>query len=279
MPLIKLDNNIKINYQLEGNKEGELLLLIHGYGSWMNGYDEIFALLTDNYLVLRSDLRGHGESDKFIVKDDYEATKKIYTINNFAEDNYLLLKKLGLLDKFNKINVYGHSMGGMIAQAFVLKYQKIINKLILGSTTYTMNTEGMKRLLSEYKSGKLGSLRDSFEITAKSAYTLKFKKEHPDFLKKEIEAKLKCPPEVIYGAMENFIYNFNVKDQLKSLKIPVLILTGDKDRLIPPDRSYEMNKLIPNSKLIVFKKQNHGINVEIAEQVVNEIKIFIQEPN
>ena len=41
MPIVKLDNDIKINYELEGNKNGGLLLLIHGYGSWMYGYDEI----------------------------------------------------------------------------------------------------------------------------------------------------------------------------------------------------------------------------------------------
>ena len=86
---------------------------------------------------------------------------------------------------------------------------------------------------------------------------------------------MKCPSEVIFAAMENFIYNFNVKNQLKNLKMPVLILTGNKDRLVPPNRSYELNELIPNSKLIVFNKQNHGINAEIPEKVVNEIVNFI----
>lgn len=277
MPLIKLENDLNINYQLEGNETGQLLLLIHGYGSWMHGYDEIFDLLTKKFLVLRSDLRGHGDSDKPLIKDDYEATKKFYTIDHFAEDNYLLLKKLGLLERFDEVNVYGHSMGGMIAQVFALRYQSMMNKLILGSTTYTMNTEGMKRLLEDYKSGKLGNLRDSFIATAKSAYTIRFKKSHPEFLDKEIEAKMKCPPEVIFGAMENFIYNFNVKDQLKDLKIPVLILTGNKDRLVPQDRSREMHEIIPDSRIVIFEKQNHGINVEIPQKVVGEIIKFIQE--
>ena len=273
MPLIKLNNDIKINYQLEGKKDGQLLLLVHGYGSWMYGYDEIFTLLKKEFLVLRSDLRGHGDSDKPIIKDDYEATKKLYTIDQFAEDNYLLLKKLGLHEKYGKTNVYGHSMGGMIAQVFALKYPNIINKLILGSTSYTMHW--MEGVLKDYKAGKLGDLQESFKITARSAYTFKFKKEHPDYLEKEVEGKMKCPSEVIFAAMENFIYNFNVKNQLKNLKMPVLILTGNKDRLVPPNRSYELNELIPNSKLIVFNKQNHGINAEIPEKVVNEIVNFI----
>jgi len=278
MPLIKLDNDIKINYQLEGNEAGGLLLLIHGYGSWMYGYDEIFSLLTNKFLVLRSDLRGHGDSDKPIFEDDYESTKKLYTIEKFAEDNYLLIKALGLLHKYPKFSVYGHSMGGMISQVFALNYPEIIKKLILGSTSYTMYSEGMVKVLEDYKSGKLGNLRESFVITARSAYTLRFKKEHPDYLEKEVEGKMKCPSQVIFAAMENFIYNFNVKDQLKNLKMPTLILTGDKDSLVPPTRSYELNELIPNSKLIVFKKQNHGINAEIPKKVVDEIITFIEEP-
>lgn len=275
MPVVKLDNDIKINYELEGNKDGGLLLLIHGYGSWMYGYDEIFTLLKKEFLVLRSDLRGHGDSDKPIIKDDYESTKKLYTIDQFAEDNYLLLKALGLLNKFHKISVYGHSMGGMIAQVFALKYPEIIGKLILGSTSYTMNWMG--GVLKDYKSGKLGDLEESFKITARSAYTFKFKKEHPEYLEKEIEGKMKCPSDIIFAAMENFIYDFNVKDQLKNLKMPVLILTGDKDSLVPHKRSYELNDLIPNSKLIVFHRQNHGINAEIPEKVVNNIIEFIKK--
>ncbi|MFX1338946.1 MAG: alpha/beta fold hydrolase [Promethearchaeota archaeon] len=275
MPLIKLDNDIKINYQLEGNGAGGLILLIHGYGSWMYGYDEIFSLLTKKFLVLRSDLRGHGDSDKPVFEDDYEATKKLYTIEKFAEDNYLLLKDLGLLDKYPKISVYGHSMGGMISQVFVLKYPDIIHKLILGSTSYTMYSEGMIKVLEDYKSGNLGNLRDSFVLTARSAYTFRFKKEHPDYLEKEVEGKMKCPPQVIFAALENVIYNFNVKEQLKNLEIPTLILTGDKDSLIPPARSYELNELIANSKFVVFKKQNHNINAEIPEKVVDEIINFI----
>lgn len=276
MPLIKLDNEIKINYQLEGNKEGGLLLLIHGYGSWMYGYDEIFSLLTKKFLVLRSDLRGHGDSDKPILENDYESTKKLYTIDKFAEDNYLLLKALGLLDKYPQISVYGHSMGGMISQIFALTYPAIIKKLILGSTSYTMYSEGMVKVLEDYKRGKLGSLRESFAITARSAYTFRFKKEHPEYLEKEIEGKMKCPSQVIFAAMENFIFNFNVKDQLKNIEVPTLILTGDKDSLVPPQRSYELNELIPHSKLVVFKKQNHGINAEIPDKVVDKIIEFIE---
>jgi len=278
MPIVKLDNEININYQLEGNEDGGLLLLIHGYGSWMYGYDEIFSLLTKKFLVLRSDLRGHGDSDKPILYDNYEATKELYTIEKFAEDNYLLLKSLELLDKIPKIYVYGHSMGGMISQVFALKYLDIIKKLILGSTSYTMYSEGMVKVLEDYESGKLGNLRESFVITARSAYTLRFKKAHPEYLEKEIEGKMKCPSQVIFAAMENFIYNFNVKDQLKNLKIPTLILTGDKDSLVPPKRSYELNELIHNSKLVVFKKQNHGINAEIPDKVVDAIINFIDEP-
>ena len=276
MPIVKLDNDININYQLEGNEDGGLLLLIHGYGSWMYGYDEIFSLLTKKFLVLRSDLRGHGDSDKPILYDNYEATKELYTIEKFAEDNYLLLKSLELLDKYPKIYVYGHSMGGMICQVFALKYPDIIKKLILGSTSYTMYSEGMVKVLEDYRSGKLGNLRESFVITARSAYTLRFKKAHPEYLEKEIEGKLKCPSQVIFAAMENFIYNFNVKDQLKNLKIPTLILTGDKDRLVPSVRSHELNGLIPNSKLVIFEKQNHGINAEIPDKVVDKIIKFIE---
>ncbi len=277
MPFIELENGIKINYQLEGKENGDLLLLIHGYGSWLQGYDEIVTFLIKKYLVLRSDLRGHGDSEKPLVKDNYEETKKLYTIEQFADDNYLLLKKLGLLEKYTKISLYGHSMGGMISQVFALKYPHIVKRLILGSTAAIMDSPGLRMVLNDYKSGKLEISREGFIFTAQLGYTYRFKKNHPELLEKEVEAKLKCAPEVIIAAMENFIHNFNVKEKLKTLNLPVLILSGDKDSLISPKNSLELNNLIPNSKLVIFKKQNHGINVEITEKVVNEIINFIED--
>ena len=276
MPLAKLDNGININYQLEGNEDNELIVLIHGYGSWLQGYDEIVPLLAKKFLVLRSDLRGHGESDKPIIKNNYEETRKLYKIETFAEDNYLLLKNLGFLDKYDKLFVYGHSMGGMISQVFALKYSNILGKLILGSTAPSMYSEGMENAIKDYKSGKLGDLKETFMLIAKSAYTLRFKKNHPEALEKDVAPKLKCPHEVIFGATENFLYDFDVTEDLKNLNIPVLILTGDRDSLIPPKRSHELNELIPNSKLVIFEKQNHGINVEIPKKVVHEIIDFIE---
>ena len=276
MPLAKLDNGININYQLEGKEDCELLVLIHGYGSWLQGYDEIAPLLAKKFLVLRSDLRGHGESDKPIIDNNYEETRKLYKIENFAEDNYLLLKELGLLENYEQISVYGHSMGGMISQVFALKYSNIVKKLILGSTAPSMYSEGMERTLNDYKTGKLGDSKEAFMLLARGAYTFRFKKNHPEALEKDVEPKLKCPSDVLFGAMENFIYDFDVREELKNLNIPVLILTGDKDSLVPSRRSHELNELIPNSKLVIFEKQNHGINVEIPEKVVHEIIDFIE---
>ena len=276
MPLAKLENGVNINYQLEGKEKNELLLLIHGYGSWLQGYDEITPFLTKKFLVLRSDLRGHGESDKPIIKNNYEETRKLYKIEQFAEDNYLLLKSLGLLERYGQIIVYGHSMGGITAQVFALRYPHIVKKLILGSTAPSMYSEGMERTLNDYRTGKLGDLKEAFMLLARSAYTLRFKKNHPEALEKDVEPKLKCPSDVLFGAMENFVYDFDVRENLSTLDIPVLIITGNKDSLVPSKRSHELNELIPNSKLVIFEKQNHGINVEIPEKVAKEIINFVE---
>ncbi len=274
MPFVKLENGLKINYQLEGKKDGELLLLIHGYGSWLQSYDEIFPALTKKFLVLRSDLRGHGDSDKPAGKN-YEETKALYTLDHFAEDNYLLLKALKLLDKHKKIYVYGHSMGGMITQVFTLKYPNIIKKLILGSTSSYMRSEGTEQLIKDIKSGKMPINRANFEFMSLLGYTVRFKKSHKEVLEKEVQGKLKCSPDALLAAMENFVYNFDVRDQVKNIKVPTLILTGDKDSLIAYKRSLELKESIPNSKLVIFEKQNHGINVEVPERVIDEIIKFI----
>ena len=77
--------------------------------------------------------------------------------------------------------------------------------------------------------------------------------------------------------MESIVNNFNVEDNIQTIAIPTLILTGDGDTFILPVESEKMHEKIPNSKLVVFSpKVGHMINYEATEDYRKVLEEFLE---
>src|SRR5579862_9390736 len=115
-------NGVMIYYKSFG--KGAPLVIVHGGPGASHDYflPYLLPLARQNRLIF-IDERGSGRSQKL---DDPSG----YTVENMVEDVETVRKALGL----GKINLLGHSYGGVLAQAYALKYQQNLNHLILGST-------------------------------------------------------------------------------------------------------------------------------------------------
>lgn len=69
----------------------------------------------------------------------------------------------------------------------------------------------------------------------------------------------------------------NSFDRLGELKMPVLILNGDDDVLIPTSHSWELLKGIENAQLIVYPRAGHGFLWQYAERVARDVGVFLDE--
>src|SRR5262245_27506160 len=106
----------KTRFLLEG--QGPLVVLIHGVGARLENWDGVARCLTNEFRVLRYDLRGHGGSTR---------APGPYSLPLFADDLKALLDHVGV----DKANIVGHSLGGMIAQMFALRHAGVVRRLAL----------------------------------------------------------------------------------------------------------------------------------------------------
>jgi len=120
MPIIKA-NNININYQTTG--EGPALVLISGLGYPQWQWHKMVPFLSEHFQVITFDNRGVGETDK---------PAGPYSAQLLASDTVALLDELNI----KKAAVFGHSMGGYIAQAMALDFPARVDHLILASTNF-----------------------------------------------------------------------------------------------------------------------------------------------
>ena len=125
-------NGIKISYDLKG--KGFPLILIHGFGSKKEIWKPQIIDFSKKYKTITFDLRGTGKTNR----PNYP-----YTMELFADD----IK--GLIDylKIESVHLIGRSLGGMIAQNFVLKYPQNVKKLVLIASNAIFDDESVVDLV------------------------------------------------------------------------------------------------------------------------------------
>lgn len=281
-----LINGAKIWYETEG--EGEPLLIIPGGpGNSHTYFHPWFSELANDYQLIYLDAFGRGKSDR--ADDPAE-----YTFERDVEDIELLRQTL----KFKKWNVFGHSYGGMVAQAYALKYTESVNKVILSNSFYSgemwqannnsCNYE-LKNQLPEVWD-KVKKLRDEGFVSSspehQEAYAL------PSSLlyyydgtnaSKVSRDSLIMNTEVYYtlvGFDGDFIIGGDVskldfRQDLKDLNMPVLIIEGRYDRVAIPKWSVKFKEYAPQAEFVMFEKSGHAPYIEETEKFFNLLNEFL----
>lgn len=222
------------------------------------------------------DHRGCGRSKKTYPKD--------YTLENNVEDIEALRKHLGL----EKIAILGASYGGIVAQAYAIRYPKRVSKLILAVTSPSHHfIAEAKQILHDRGTPK------QIEIAKKLwSGTFKSQKELAQYFKlmeplysvvaktkkKHIYSNIKTTwsYDALNKGFSGFLRHFNLIPRLKKITAPTLILAGAQDWICPPTQSKLLAMHIPNAKLKIFKDAAHAIATDAHAQYIKSIQSFLK---
>ena len=251
-------NGIKMFYKEQGS--GPPLLCIMGLGGNADWWSERFVFeMSEEFRLILPDNRGAGRSD---------CPEEQWTIETNAADLKALLDEL----KIEKANVFGISMGGMIAQIFAIKYPEKVEKLVLGCTFCGVN-HGIPSRASLWDDS---SLEVRARKTAELIFCEETIKKYPKVIDLFVERYLKLPTsrEGFFRQL-NAILNFDSFNYLKKITAPTLIMTGMEDQILHHENSDILQKHIPNSRMIKFSPAGHGFFEEVPE-VLDILKSFFK---
>ncbi|MHA1338451.1 MAG: alpha/beta fold hydrolase [Promethearchaeota archaeon] len=277
----KKQKKIKIYYEIAGNLEfnnenqdsKNIILLLHGWlcnNKFWNELKDCF-LFEKRYTLILPDLRGHGQSD--YAKD--------VRIEELAEDMNLLLEQLNI----KKCIVFGHSMGGLIAQAFYHKYPKKVIALGLFNTGgkipfgYGIRTLFyVIRIVSFILMLILSfPITPLFKFILAQGWKLSFYKKGKSKAYKRLIPYVKSmnKKSVLKAAFS--LPKFNGIHKLAEIRVPTLILQGEKDRYITIIQfANKMAQLIPNNTFEIIPQSAHFSLNENPEYVCKTIKKFFK---
>jgi pimeloyl-[acyl-carrier protein] methyl ester esterase len=253
---------MKIKYL--GGK-GEPLLMIHGWG--VNG--EIWTSLVDELKIFASvyvvDLPGMGGSSSISP----------YTLDNIT-------KQIKANVPIKKFNVLGWSLGGQVAMSLAIRMPEFVEKLILMSTTpcfvekkdwpYGVNKQFFLNFEMEAKQNLNNTLMKFFLIQTRSFDN---SKNMMRFLKNtfiEIRDENKSGMQ----SALNVLKKTDLRNEVKKIDKPTLIITGDKDRLTSLKASIWLYEKIKRAKLKEIKGANHMPFISHREIMTESVKKFLQ---
>ena len=257
MPYTKV-NDINLYYEIHG--EGEPLVLIPGLGAIINMDVSRFTGFSEYYRIINIHNRGVGKSDKPDIS---------YTFNMMASDIAELLEILGV----DKAHIWGHSMGGGIAQQFTVDYPDKVISLILACTdpglkhSIGFESSPAGRMTPEERANR--SPEDRINGTISSCLTEEFIKNNPEIVEKIKSLLSMNPPDPIglKRQSETLFVSPDIYDRLPDIKAPTLVIAGDKDIAINPENSRLLASRMPNSELVIIKNVGHMYDVEAPEEV------------
>ncbi len=261
----------KIHYRDEGNKDGPALLLIHGSNSLLHTWEPMVALLGDKYRLISLDLYGHGLTGPHPT-GAYDADTNIAAAVR-------VLDTVGV----DKAYWVGNSMGGWLTWRAGLSVPERISGLVLIDASGAQVAEKVKPYLgARLARSSIGQILLP-EIT-------------PRFLVKSSLAENFARPERLteeqvdrYWELLRFPGNRKAAvdrgktprqpekwDEVGTLEMPVLLLWGEQDRVIPVSHARAFEAAIPDSKLITYADAGHLPMEETPEQVARDIDVWIQ---
>jgi len=263
MPTVKA-NDINIYYEIHG--EGEPLLMIQGYSFNSGHWFTLAPEMAKYYRAIIFDNRGTGRTDK---------PEPPYTMKMFAADAKALLDAIGI----DKANVFGVSMGGMIAQEFALDYPDRVLNLIVGCSNCggkasVAPTPEALAFLFNPDAAKL-SVEERARATAPWLWTQDYIDKNPQAVEELVKVTSTYPtPPQGFAGHGTAIAGHDTCDRLPQIKVPTLVIAGDSDRLIPPENSKIIASRIPGAELLIIKNAGHAFtqSPDAAKAILDFLK-------
>jgi len=181
-----------------------------------------------------------------------------------------------LLDELHSSPAYvvGISMGGVIAQQMALDFPQLIRKLVLVSTFAILRPDslgGWLYLLGRFAMVHTVGLPTQAKVVARRIFALAEQEELRQML---VTTITQSDPRAYRAAMRALAL-FDSRQRLAEIKIPTLIITGDRDTTVPPPRQKLLFEGISGARQVVIPSAGHAVSVEQPEAFNRELLAFL----
>jgi len=271
---VELPGGVRVHYRDEGQPNGPPLLLIHGFSASLHTWEPWVARLGDEYRIISLDLPGHGLTR---APAGYQAS-----IDAYREVVHEFVRQKGL----EHFALAGSSMGGNVAWEYALAYPEQVNALILVDASGWPDTRAeateepqVFKLLRNPTLGPIMVQLDSSRLVRQGLEASFYDASLVDDTMLNRYVQLARAPghrDILLQMTLNYRTRPSATpERLAALRMPVLIMTGDTDRLVPPEHAQQFHDAIAGSQLVTFESTGHIPQEEKPDQSATALREFL----
>ncbi|MFI5252973.1 MAG: proline iminopeptidase-family hydrolase [Bacteroidota bacterium] len=272
-------NGVKLYYKIIGT--GTPIVVLHGGPALDHSYLlPQMANLANDYQLIFFDQRASGKSTG-------ESDTASLTINNFVEDIEGIRKAFNI----DKMNLMGHSWGGLLAMEYAVKYPDHLRSLILlnpspASALYrdqlfrnmaavrppqdTTELETIEK--SEgFKNKSPETMTKYFRLLLKSMF---YNAAYSDSLTLTFDTSYARKSNALFRYLSNDLKEYDISGDLEKITCPKLFIEGDQDP-IPAEAIYQIRSNLHNTKYVLLEHCGHFPYIEQPDKFLNAIKEFM----
>jgi 2-hydroxy-6-oxonona-2,4-dienedioate hydrolase len=240
-------NDYTIRYLDYGPPDGKILILLHGIGASAERWSRVIPALSKYFHVIIPDIIGFGYSDKPAVE---------YTMDFFIDFFKVFLDNLSI----SRSSIIGSSFGGHVATEFAIRFNHMVEKLVLVSpagmmktSTPTLDRYIMAALYPVYE-----HVHEAFKEMAYESESAVNEEIVMDFVNR---MRLTNAKYAFMSTVLGMRYAPKLNGRLSNIIAPTLLVWGENDRMIPLQYAEEYDE-IPKRELVVIRNCGHTPYVE-----------------
>jgi pimeloyl-ACP methyl ester carboxylesterase len=259
---------VEFAYRELGPRTGVPVVFLTHLAAVLDNWDpRVVDGIAAKHRVITFDNRGVGASSG--------ATPR--TIEEMARDAVTFIRALG----FDQVDLFGLSMGGMIAQVIAQQHPQLVRKMILAGTG-PAGGEGIDKVtrLTYFDTARgLLTRQDpkQFLFFTRTSNGRRAGKEFLARLEERTNDRDKAISVRSFRAQLKAIHRWGQQKpaDLASIHQPVLVMNGDSDRMVPTKNTVDLDRRLPNSQLVIYPDAGHGGVFQFHEDFVKRVRAFL----
>ncbi len=259
MPKIAV-GDIALNVRQWGG--GAPVVLVHGLGMSSDLWHHQIRPFSERYHVTAIDLRGFGRSDR-------PHGIGLYSVDNFTADIAGVIRALDL----DPVHFVGTSMGGYCGIALSLSAPELLRSLSL------CHTACRSSIADDVLAARTAALKNqSMDEYAKLVSAQALAQPADPIVTEWVEERVANNDQEVYAqVLTEGLRSFDAAEAVASIRLPTLVLVGEHDRIIPPERGRDLASRIPHSHLVEINQVGHLSYMEHPEAFNESILQFLAQ--
>jgi 3-oxoadipate enol-lactonase len=247
----------QLHYDIQGT--GPHVVMLHPVGLDLTCFDQLAAMLSKRFTVLRVDLRGHGRST---------STHPAHSLEEYAEDVHALLGSLN----FAPAGIVGFSFGGMVAQVLALTYPEDAAALVIAACASTLSDEARRVLAERGTQAQREGMSAVLETTLQRWFSIA--SQERDGVRQVRECLLAADVDA-WAQAWRAMAAVDTLPKLSAIRVPTLCLAGEHDVSAPPHTLEVIAQNINGARVEVVPGAPHMCFIEQPEPVGRILTDFL----